>query len=81
MDIPDTQEELVDSAKKLAEIVSESELGKVLLEDVEEKAKDMLDDVRSKAEVFGLGDEVDAVVNKVEDATHIDVDGDGDTGE
>ena len=80
MDIPTSGNELVDEAKKLAEIVKESEMAQVILGDVVEKASTMLDGVRDKAEEFGLGGIVDAAVNKAEDLSGIDIDQDGDKG-
>jgi hypothetical protein len=80
MDIPTNGDELVDEAKKLAEIVAESELGKVILTDVADKANDMLNSVHERADAIGLGGVVDSVVNQVESKIGIDLDQDGDLG-
>lgn len=81
MNIPTSGDELVDEAKKLAEIVNETEIGKAILDDVADKAKSMLDDIRDKAEGFGLGSAVDGAINKAEDMSGFDLDQDGDKGE
>lgn len=73
-------DDILKNAKALADIVAETKLGEKILHGVEEKAGEMLKSVHEKADGFGLGGAVDALVNQAEEKVGIDLDQDGDVG-